>query len=387
MRICIVTHNIRKGDGQGRVNYEVIQAALHQGHEVTIIASFVDLNLVQHPNFKWISTGAHKIPTAFIRHLVFSVRSSAWLRKHRDEFDIVQVNGAITSERSDINAIHFVHGAWLKSSAHVSRNQRNLYGLYQWLYTKLNAHWEKQSFQASSCLIAVSDQVKRELIDAGVPDNKIHVVINGVDLEEFCPGVRSRGELGLPINVPLAFFAGDIRSNRKNLDSVLKSLVSVPDLHLAIAGALEGSPFPQLAEQLGLNNRVHFLGFRSDISNIMKAVDLFVFPSRYEACTLVLLEAMASGLPVITAVTAGGSELVTDNCGFVLSNPDDIKDLSNRLNILTKQPDLRIEMGKAARQAAKEYSWKQMASKYTSIFEEVLKSKELMTTTKAHQRS
>jgi glycosyltransferase involved in cell wall biosynthesis len=386
MKICIVTHNILKGDGQGRVNCEVIQAALRQGHEVTIIASFVDVGLVQHHNVRWIDTRAHKIPTAFIRHLVFSIRSAAWLRKHRDEFDIVQVNGAITSERADVNAVHFVHSAWLKSPAHISKNKRNLYSLYQWLYTKINAYWEEKSFQLSSDLIAVSNQVRKELIEAGVPDNKIYVVVNGVDLEEFCPGVQSREQLELPINVPLAFFAGDIRSNRKNLDSVLQSLVSVPDLHLAVAGALEGSPFPQLAEQLGLNNRVHFLGFRSDISNIMKAVDLFVFPSRYEPFGLVVLEAMASGLPVITAITAGGAELVTDNCGFVLLDPNNVQDLSNKLNVLTQQPELRIQMGQGARRVAQDYSWGVMASKYMSIFEDVLKSKELMTATKRHRR-
>ncbi len=372
MNICIVTHNIRKGDGQGRVNCEVIKEALRQGHKVTIIASFVELSLIQHPNIRWINTEAHKIPTAFIRHLIFSLRSSAWLRKHSAEFDIIQVNGAITSGRSDVNAIHFVHGAWFKSSAHISRDRRDLYGLYQWLYTKLNAYWEKQSFQLSSQLIAVSNQVRKELIETGVPDDKIQVVVNGVDLEEFCPGIQSREQLGLPIDVPLAFFAGDIRSNRKNLDSVLQSLVSVPNLHLAVAGALEGSPFPQLAEQLGLNSRVHFLGFRSDISRIMKAVDLFVFPSRYEACTLVLLEAMASGLPVITAITAGGSELVSDDCGFVLSDPNNVKELSNKLNVLTQQPELRIKMGQAARHLAQNYSWGKMASQYLHVFNDVI---------------
>jgi glycosyltransferase involved in cell wall biosynthesis len=369
MRICIVTHNIRKGDGQGRVNYEVVQEVLRRGHHVTLIASAVDDSLRKHPNVTWLDTGTRKIPTAFIQNLVFSAKSTALLRRHRSKFDTIQINGAITSARSDVNAIHFVHSSWIKSMAHVSRSRRDIYGLYQWLYTKLNAHWEKQSFKSSSTLIAVSGQVKQELIEAGVPSEKIKVVINGVDLQEFYPGEADRKKMRLPLDVPLAFFAGDIRSSRKNLDTVLKALVTVPELHLAVAGATDGSPYLQLSEKLGVSDRVHFLGFRSDIADIMRSVDFFVFPSRYEACTLVLLEAMASGLPAVTAKTVGGAELMTDDCGFVLTDPDDIRELSNKLNLLTQSPELRANMGEKSRLIAQNYSWKRMASQYIDIFE------------------
>ena len=82
-----------------------------------------------------------------------------------------------------------------------------------------------------------------------------------------------------------------------------------------------------MVSQLGLADRVHFLGYRRDIAALMQAADVFVFPSRYEACTLVLLEALAAGLPVITAVTAGGSEIVTPDCGVVLSDSEDMAGL------------------------------------------------------------
>jgi glycosyltransferase involved in cell wall biosynthesis len=371
MKICIVTHNIRKGDGQGRVNSEVIREAVCQGHTVTVVAGFFDGSIANLPQVRWIDSGTHKIPTAFIRHLVFSIKNSIWIRKHRHEFDVIQVNGAITSECADVNAVHFVHSAWLKSTSHTSKNRRDLYGLYQWFYTKINSYWEKKSFKSSSKLIAVSGRIKQELLDIGVESKKIHVVINGVDLEEFHPGKADRKRMGLSLHVPLAFFAGDIRSSRKNLDTILKALVNVPELHLAVAGKTDGSPYPQMSEEMGVSNRVHFLGFRSDVADIMRSVDFFIFPSRYEACTLVLLEAMASGLPVITAKTAGGAELVTSDCGFVLSDPNDFKELSNRLSLLTQQPDLRVKMGDNARLVAKNYSWKRMAIAYIDIFEAI----------------
>ena len=103
----------------------------------------------------------------------------------------------------------------------------------------------------------------------------------------------------------------------------------------------------------------------------MKAADFFVFPSRYEACTLVLLEAMASGLPVITAVTAGGAELVTSESGIVLSDPNDVQGLAQGMARLAIDDERRQLMGQAARAVAEQHSWKSMAGKYLTLFEEM----------------
>jgi glycosyltransferase involved in cell wall biosynthesis len=376
MKICFVTHVVVKGDGQGRVNYEVVNEALNRGHEITLIASRIDEKLSNHPKVRWIKIEVSKFPTVLLKNLIFSVMSSRWLQKHRSEFDIIQTNGAITSAMADVNAIHFVHSAWLQSPAHISKGRRDLYGLYQWFYSNVNSYWEKKSFESSSVLVAVSEQVKQELIASGVSKDKVHVVLNGVDLEEFYQAEQDRTGISLPNDVTLAFFAGDIRSKRKNLDTVLKALVNVPELHLAVAGKTEGSPYPQMSEKLGVRDRVHFLGFRRDIADIMRAVDFFVFPSRYEACSLVMLEAMASGLPIITATTAGGAELITNDCGFVLSDPNSVEELILYLNVLTQHLDVRIQMGKQASSIANNYSWKRMADQYISILEKTVSDKD-----------
>ena len=106
-------------------------------------------------------------------------------------------------------------------------------------------------------------------------------------------------------------------------------------------------------------------------SEIMKAADFFVFPSRYEACTLVLLEAIASGLPVITAITAGGAEAITPDCGIVLSDSEDTHVLAEALAKLTSDHNLRTQMGAAARKVAERHSWSTIARQYLEIFEEV----------------
>ncbi|MBE9036173.1 glycosyltransferase [aff. Roholtiella sp. LEGE 12411] len=371
MKLCIITHKVKRGDGQGRVNYEVAKEAIRRGHHLILLASEVAPELEKDHKVNWMAISVQGYPTELIRNFIFAKKSADWLRKHRSSIDLVKVNGAISMATADVNAVHFVHNSWLRSPVHISRNRRDLYGLYQWLFTALNARWEKQAFQTAKIVVAVSEKVAQELVNIGVPRSRIRVIVNGVDLQEFAPGVASRPKLGLPENVTLALFAGDIRTPRKNLDTVLHALAKVPDLHLVVVGNTEGSPFPQLAASLGLNQRVHFVGYRRDIAEIMRAVDLFVFPSRYEACTLVLLEALASGLPVITATATGGAELVTPECGVVLPDSDDTNALAAALLSLVSDRILMQQMGQAARSVAEQHSWTTMAQTYVDLFEEL----------------
>lgn len=370
MKLCIVTHKVLKGDGQGRVNYEVASEAIRRGHQLTLLASDVSPDLLQSSLVRWVPISVRGLPTELLKNLVFSQKSAVWLARHRAEFDIVKVNGAITSAKSDVNAVHFVHSSWLKSPTHPVHQDRNPYGVYQWCYTSLNAAWEKQAFRRARQVVAVSEQVKQELLEIGVPEPKIRVILNGVDVREFHPGAGDRHRLNLPDAVPLALFVGDIRSNRKNLDTVLHALVRVPELHLAVVGATESSPYPELARRLELSHRVHFLGYRRDLPDLMRGCDVFVFPSRYEACTLVLLEAMASGLPIVTATTAGGSEIVTEACGAILADPEDLTGLALLLQQFTNDPKCLRQMGQSARTIAQEHTWSSKAQAYIDLFEQ-----------------
>jgi glycosyltransferase involved in cell wall biosynthesis len=97
-----------------------------------------------------------------------------------------------------------------------------------------------------------------------------------------------------------------------------------------------------------------------------------VFPSRYEPFGLVVIEAMAAGLPVITASTTGAAELVTPESGIVLPNPDDDRALAQALLLLAGDRNLRSQMGQAARAIAQQHSWDKMAQSYVNLFEELI---------------
>lgn len=353
------------------MNYEVARQAVEAGHRVTCVAHEVSPDLHVYPKLSWAYMPDENWPFVLPGSLRFARQSTQWLRNYGDDFDVVIGNGCNTWFPVDVNIVHFVHSAWRNSPVHDASHYRGPYGWYQWTYSTLHSTLEQRVLPRAEVVVAVSRKVKRELVESGVPASQVQVIHNGVDLDRFRPGPADRSALGLPVDEPLAFFAGDIQTPRKNLDSVLRALVDVPGLHLAVAGTTDRSPFPALADRLGVANRTHFLGFRDDVPDLMRAADLFAFPSRYEACSLVLLEAMASGLPVVTASTTGGAELVNQECGVVLDDPDDLSSLRRTLRQLVHAPDQRASMCRKARARAENLSWSKMAERYLDLLEEL----------------
>jgi glycosyltransferase involved in cell wall biosynthesis len=294
--------------------------------------------------------------------------SARWIRQNRASIDIINVNGAVTACESDVNAAHFVHGAWLKNPFYPFRKWwRTPYAAYQRYYSGLNADLELIEYRRSRTIAAVSNKVADELVSVGIAPEKITVISNGVDITEFCPGTSERSEFDLPSDVPLFLFAGDIRTPRKNLGTVLHSISNVGNLHLAVAGDCSRSPFPAIAKNLGISDRVYFLGNVKDMPKLMRSVDALVFPSRYDTAGLVIMEALASGIPVITSKTVGMWEVVGD-AGRCLDNPDDVQTLTIWMREFAADELLRERMGAAGRAIALQHGWERMAAKYQALY-------------------
>lgn len=373
-KLCLITHVCRKNDGQGRVNYEIVKSALASGWRVTFLGTQLAPELASHPQLSWVEIRTAHLPSSLLKYQLFAWKTARWLARHAHSFDVIQTNGFITWHKADINTAHFVHAGWRHSGYYPHHWLGSAKDCYHRLFTTLNIIWEKQAFRQANAVIAVSAKIHQELRQIGITPDKLTIIENGVDIAEFAPGTPSRPKFNLPANTPLALFAGDIRSPRKNLETVLRAVALAPSWHLAVAGRLDGSPYPALAKQLGIAGRVHFLGMVTDMPNLMRSVDVFTFPSRYEAMSLVLLEAMASGLPVITASSAGGAEIIGAG-GYVLQNPDDVPQLAAHLNQLANAPETLTSMGLAARHIAQTYSWGIMAEKYLKIYNEIAQAK------------
>ncbi|MFM0305044.1 glycosyltransferase family 4 protein [Paraburkholderia sediminicola] len=372
MRILIVTHVVRKNDGQGRVNYEIVLAALAAGHSVTLLAAGAAPELMQHPRVCFVPIGESRLPGKLAQYQMFAWRCGAWIRSHRQEFDVIHVNGFIAWARADINAAHFVHDGWYRCGFYPFRLLRSFYDAYQVIYTLLNIGCEKWAFRHAEVIVPVSHTVAAEVRALGIAPAQLQVIHNGVDVDEFAPGTPERARFGLPSAPFMLLFAGDLRMSRKNLDTVLHALVHTSaNVHLAVAGILHNSPYPALAASLGLTERVHFTDMVMDMPALMRSVDAFVFPSRYEPMGLVLLEALAAGLPVITVRTAGGAEVISSRSGIVLDDPNDAVALAAAIERLASDPEYAHRLGQAAREVAGTLSWQAMAERYLSLYEQV----------------
>lgn len=372
MHIALITHRFVRGDGQGRVNLEIAAAAVRRGWPVTLIASEVAPELLARANVRWIRIDPRRWPTEFVRNQVFALAATRCLRRLEHELDLVHANGFVCWSGADISSSHFVHSAWARSPFHTWRVRRDLYGAYQLFYSYTGALLERWSYRRARVVVAVSGQVSRELVAAGVSESRVRVIPNGVDIEEFRPGSSvSRAELGLP-DGPLVLFVGDIKTSRKNLDTVLRAMRQVPDATLLVVGDERGSSYPRLASELGVSRRTRFMGFRRDIPALMQATDLFVFPSRYEPSGLVLLEAAAAGLPIIASRTAGGTEVLGVAACVLLDDPDDDVELARAMRETLGSPVERQRLRRAARDAAVANSWQVMAERYLQLYSELL---------------
>jgi glycosyltransferase involved in cell wall biosynthesis len=375
LRIALVSHNIIRGDGQGRANLEVVRYARQQGAQVTLFADRVEPEL-EVEGVVWVKVQPPTRSNWLVHGTQSLIMANRLITARRNEFDIIHACGATLTVPHHLNTSQYVHSAWIKSPLHPAKVYKNAYGAYQWTYSAWNAYLEKKAYHNAQFVVPASSTVYNELHQLiGVPKEKMQVILNGADPREFYPGQEERKALGLPETGVLGLFAGDIKMNRKGIDTVLKALVSVPDMQLIVVGRKEGSPFPAMAEELGVARRTHFLDFRRDISQIMRACDFFVFPSRYEACALVLVEALASGLPIITASTTGGSEVVTPACGICVPDVEDVSAIAAAMQKLTESPELRQQFSQVAFQESEKYHWEKIARQYYMVYEKLASEK------------
>jgi glycosyltransferase involved in cell wall biosynthesis len=348
------------------VNYETALRAADLGHELYLVAAHVAPELLERENVHWVPISYGIIPTSLIRYQVFAFRSWLWLRANRSRLDVIHVNGAITWARGDLNSVHFVHNGWRRSSAF--SNSPGLRGAYQALDTWVNSIAERRSFADATHIVTVSPNLAREIAELKIEPERIDVVQNGIDAAEFAPGPGDRPRFGLPPGGVVALFTGDLRTERKNLDTVLSAVAGVPKLHLAVAGAFEGSRFPALARRLGIGDRVHFVGMIKEMPLLLRSVDFCVFPSRYEPWGMVVPEAMAAGLPVITSRSTGASEIVTGGAGFVIDDPDDVHALAQAIRTVASDAAMRSAAGAKARAIVQPMSWAKMADQYVALY-------------------
>jgi UDP-glucose:(heptosyl)LPS alpha-1,3-glucosyltransferase len=248
------------------------------------------------------------------------------------------------------------------------------------------ARIERERYRPGSCRIVlpISALVREQILRRyPLAPERVRVLHPAVDTERFSPRLAPaaraavRAELALPDETPLLAFVGsDFR--RKGLPALLAALRLLPSAYALVLGGDRPARLRrarELAGELGVGGRVHFAGVRPDPERWLAAADCLVFPSRFDAFGNVVLEAMASGLPVVVSRRAGAAEVVIPGrTGAVVDAPEDVAALAAAIRPFL-DPVLRAEAGRLARREAERSSWERQLECVLAVYREVIEEK------------
>ena len=244
-------------------------------------------------------------------------------------------------------------------------------------------------FRRCDGYVAISPALERRYHETGLPDQRVRVLPQGVDVDEFRPMADDddvRRELGIPPAVPLVMFVGSL-IHRKGIDLLLRAWGEIhaarPDAHLVLVGKnrFQGSPAEEfLAAQIAqlppsATAHLHQLGVRDDVSRLLQAADLFIFPSRREGFGTVMIEAMACGVPCVVGDLPGITDFVfgdDDPAGMVVPQ-EDHRALVGAANALLADTGRASTMGRRGRdRVVDHFDINRITDRYVEYYAELI---------------
>jgi glycosyltransferase involved in cell wall biosynthesis len=331
-----------------------------KGHEVLALALAVpDGPMV--PRFRAAGVPAHCIRkgagldwTLPPRLLTFFLRERIQVVHTHNPQGLIYA--ALPTRLAGLRLVHTKHGEAVET------------GRRMWL--------RRQASRLADAVVSVSRQTDEHARHMGEGHgSKLHVIENGVDLSRFRPDREGcsavRAELGVPPGARLVGTAGrleEVKNQALLLRAAAPLLGSNLRLVLVGDGPLRAS-LQALVRELGRDAEVRFLGTRSDMPRVMAALDLFVLSSHTEGLPVVLLEAMATGLPVVCTAVGGIAEVVEDGrTGLLVREGDEVR-LRESMARLLGDPALAMRMGEDGRaRAVERYSVDRMVARYEELY-------------------
>jgi UDP-glucose:(heptosyl)LPS alpha-1,3-glucosyltransferase len=233
---------------------------------------------------------------------------------------------------------------------------------------ELNLERELYTSGKTRHFVVNSHQVGRELAAAyGVTDENISVIHTAVDVGHYRPVTDRKANAQ-----PVILFASS-HHRRKGLDTLLEAVRKIKNVQVWIVGQSPGLGWRWKVAQMGLSGRVKWLGWMPDMLAVYQAADIFVHPSRYDACANTVLQAMACGLPTIVSAADGAVEFVESGSnGLVLKDPTDAAELRHHLlTILSLTRGQRRALGHGAREATLPLSWGRHTEQWINLVEQL----------------
>ena len=319
MRIGVIRQRYTAIGGAERYLDGLIRELIARGHEVHVFAN------------SWQSGTEgftfHRVPmvrgSSFLKALSFAANSKRVVAGFRCD----RVFSMERTLKQDVyRAGDGCHREWLRQRARFNSPIRQLsIAINPFHATMLSLERRMFTAEATGRIIANSHRGKREIIDHyGYPGDRIHVVHNGVDCDRFHPPAERTASP----RVALLFVGTGFE--RKGLPFALQALSRLPaHVELKVVGKGDVARYQHMAASAGVADRVEFLGKDQDMPLLYRGADVLVHPAIYEPFANVCMEAMASGLPVVTSRINGVSEIIEPGKnGTIVEKPEDIEALA-----------------------------------------------------------
>jgi len=245
-------------------------------------------------------------------------------------------------------------------------------------------HWiESAPFRMARVprIIAISQMVKNDYVAYyGIKPEMIDLIYNGVDPSRFSVKCTTEerasfcNDLGIR-NTEVLFLFVSYELEKKGIIPLIHALgqlrIKHSDFRLLVAGGLPSMRVKHLVDKLGVRDFIHFLGPRKDVNKVFAACDVLVLPTYYDACSLVVFEAMMCGLPVITTSYNGAAGIIRNGRdGFVISHPPNAKEIASKMALMLDH-EFRAQMSSLAIEQGWKYTLAKNHDQIIQIFNEV----------------
>jgi glycosyltransferase involved in cell wall biosynthesis len=346
--------------------------ARRAGADVHLVAHRVASDLSSRPGVH-----VHKVPRPFGLHTLGEpLLTSVATRRSRD---ILRSGGHVMANGGNVNAgdvawIHYVHAAYSPVAAGALNAAVGAFKHRQYLAA------ERRALTEARLVICNSDRTVHDVVNhLGVDAARVRRIYYGIDAARFHDrhdSAAAKMRLGYKPDTPIVLFVGALGDRRKGFDTVFAAWQAVCrrtgwDAHLLVAGS--GTELPSWrarASTNGLASRLTFLGYRTDVADLMAAADVLVHPARYEAYGLAVHEALCCGVPAIVSSCAGVVERIPDTlAGLLIHDANSADDLAGRfLYWRERAPDLR-ERARTLGATLRRRSWDDMSREIADMAE------------------
>ena len=358
--------------GMERVAFELCSRLLDRGWQITVIARSCGVPAQPGLRFVRILAPSRPVSVALVASLLTG--TLAVLRHRRG---LVHTTNPVVANRVEVINAQFCDRAY-RARVGVQRSSRRspLYRLSAWVTARVELLSEAWCYRPGRAqLIACASAGLADEVREFYPEVKptVRVAPNGVDCQAFREAqsrrAETRAQLGVTDDELLGIFVGG-DWHRKGLAYAIEAVAASPGWKLAVLGTGDREGFSRLAHDRLAGERVVFQGEVADPRPYYVASDALLFPSHYEAFSLVTLEAAAAGLPLLVPPINGTEELVEDGLNGWLIERDGAA-IARRLAQLRAEPARHESMRQAARRSAERYDWERVVDRFESLYAEL----------------